>query len=180
VRAFVSAVVCAIAVVSAAAAQAKEPKVPTGWIVFSIESDHGREDRQSVLVRRHGMDKTWVIATPGFLGTKYHFQTPNGPGSVIVKELPQGDYVALSIWMMVEGYEGTAPIGIPFMVESGKATYLGAFRPSIFDRKGWFGSRIPHSANYRLYDERARDLPLAAAMLPEGTETLENFAGYEE
>lgn len=165
---------------AAAPSHAKDDKVPTGYVVFSIESDNRRESAQAVTVRRHGTAKTWHIATPGFLGTKYHFETPTGPGSVIVKELPQGDYVADTIWISIAGSEGTAVVQVPFVVDGGKATYLGAFRPKIWDRKGWFGGSIPNSVSYRLYDERARDLPLAAPMLPAGTETLENFGGYAE
>ena len=181
-RSIIGAIAIAIAVVMSAAPShaAKPPAVPTGYVVFSIESDHRRESNQSVLVRRHGSDKTWAIQTPGWWGTTYHFETATGPGSVIVKELPQGDYMAESIWMSVAGYEGAAHVGIPFMVEGGKATYLGAFRPKIYDVKGWFGAKIPNRASYSLFDERDRDLPIAAPMLPAGTETLENFAGYEE
>ena len=85
-------------------------------------------------------------------------------GSTFAVELPAGRYVIES-WHISQGaanVSSTAPMGIEFEVEGGKAIYLGNFH---FKETGRLGRAVTAS-DVTLSDQSTRDLPALRAAFP--------------
>jgi len=95
---------------------------------------------------------------------------------VIVLPLAPGDYEFYDFEVFYNStyaqstFRSRGEFSIPFTIKPGEAVYLGEFRAMDVPGQNLIGLPVPAGAKFQIFDESARDLPIARAKDPKITD----------
>jgi hypothetical protein len=93
-------------------------------------------------------------------------------GDVAVWALAPGEYefynfeIYYAGGMVQETFRSKEDFSIPFTIKPGKTVYLGEFRAMEIYVRNLFGLEVPGGAKFQIFDEHARDMPIAKVRDP--------------
>jgi len=115
--------------------------------------------------------------TPDFEG----FET----GHVVIRRIPPGRYAVTDFQFAGAGagvqaeWKSSVPFALEFTIEPGKATYIGSFMRSPTPNEQ-LRAELGYAGYFLIADRSERDLPIAAARLPQGVEVTRQVTDVEK
>jgi len=150
---------------------------------LTAETGTGFTSLSLIFRRRDGSDLSRV-----YWGQKDNFDlrpldivTATETGVLDVRPLPPGDYeifnydcftyrgaVSRNVYMdFSDNFSAKGAFSIPFTIQPGRATYVGAFRAIAVPAKNLIGMTVTGGAYFILTDQRERDTALARGQMPQ-------------
>ncbi|MFN0098686.1 MAG: hypothetical protein ACKVS7_08440 [Gemmatimonadaceae bacterium] len=120
---------------------------------------------------------TLKVKNPDFQG----FET----GHVVIRRLPPGRYAVTDFEFAGAGagtqteWKSSVPFALEFTIEAGKATYIGSFMRSPTPNEQ-LRAELGYAGYFLIADRSERDLPIAAARLPQGIEITRQVTDVEK